>query len=452
MVFTKYHEIFEIDKVRYLFNTNNGALIELDDDSFSKIENSVKSNDFSEFSTSELEILKEQEFIVDDDCYQRQTLINRLNYNLSKYSLDKDEVKIDFALTNNCNFCCPYCFEKDNLGCGIVNRESLIKTGETLFKYIKNLVEKHSIKRLKIVYYGGEPTLEKDFIIEYGNKIKKYLNDNGCAYRFNIITNGFLLDEEFLSRLNSEDCEFIQVTIDGDKDFHNSRRTNKAKINTFDKIVNNVNLCSKYKLKTVIRLNIDKTNVESEIVFLDKMEHLFKPEYLGKYIFLDIARVFGSENSYDLYEFEDIRKMFVEKTEKYDMIHQNLNVQELSTFCIAESVSRDLVIDNEGKLYRCWNNVFDDKCKINTLDDVINNNYDPYDKTDITLDFVESMSLNNVNNGKCFECKYIKYCHGLCPRIRKSILEGIERNIYKDNECQEIMKKRISSIIKSMRR
>lgn len=92
----------------------------------------------------------------------------------------------------------------------------------------------------------------------------------------------------------------------------------------------------------------------------------------------------------------------------------------------------------------------DENFKIGTIQERLNNNCDPYDNSDITLDFVENMSLMNVNNSKCFSCKYIKYCQGLCPRIRKNIIENIDRNIYKNNECKKIIKKRIQQLISKL--
>jgi len=447
MVFTKYHEIFELNSKFYLFNTNNGALIEFDN---LKTLNEYTNDNFQALSDEDKSILLEQEFLVDEDFDVKQHLCNKLNYNLSKYSLNKDEVKIDFALTDGCNFCCPYCFEKENLNCAKLDSSHLLKTSEKLFYYITQLVEKFHVKKVKIVYYGGEPTLEKKFIAEFSKKVKDYLHKHGCEYRYNIITNGYLIDEQFLKSLTYEDCEFIQITIDGEKDFHNSRRTNKAKINTFDKIIENINLCAQLQFKTVIRLNIDKTNIESEKKFLDNIDRLFNKDFLGKYIFVDLARVFGTDNSYDLVEFEEIRKLLVKKCRKYSLLNEGLKAKSVSTFCIAESISRDIVIDNKGNLYRCWNNVFDNNCRINTLDDLINNQFDPYDKTDITLDFVEDLSLNCINKGKCFKCKFIKYCQGLCPRIRKNIIEKIDKDIYTEDLCKEIIKKRIFSIIEGV--
>ena len=38
----------------------------------------------------------------------------------------------------------------------------------------------------------------------------------------------------------------------------------------------------------------------------------------------------------------------------------------------------------------------------------------------------------------------VKFCQGLCPNIRKQIMLGNERDIYKKGECAKIIKKRLN--------
>ena len=447
MLFTKYCDIFDFNNKHYLFNTNNGALIELDDGALNKVKSCIQNGDSHLFSNDEINILTDQEFLVGDDFDIKQININKLNYNISKYSLDKDSLKIDFALTNLCNFNCPYCFECESLNKEKRNETALNETAEEIFEYIQKLAS--SIKNLTIVYYGGEPTLENDFILKFNKILSNFCKANNINYKYNIITNGFLLTEEFVSNLNAKECDFIQVTIDGNKEFHNSRRTNLARINTFDVIVSNVNNCLLNNLKIVIRLNVDKQNFDSIIDFLENIEKYIDKKYFGNLLFVDIARVFGSKNSYNLLEYENYRAKILDICVKKKLIIPRIGAKNITTFCIAESLSKDLVIDYNGNIYRCWNNVFDSRFKINTIKDLLKNNLDPYELSNVTLNMVEKLSLNNVNGGKCLECKYLKYCQGLCPKVRENILNGTERNIYENSECEQIIYQRLLNELKN---
>ena len=441
---TKYIELFEVNEKNYIFNLNNGSLIELDNSTLDKIKLLINNNNVDVLNENEKEVLIDNQFLVSKDFDEKQEQINHFTYNISKYNNNKDSLKIDFALTNKCNFNCPYCFECNNLSRKLeADYLSLVNTGKNLYYYIKKLLQK-GIKNVEIVFYGGEPTLEKDFVVDYIKSIDLLCNEYDADFRYVFITNGFLFTEDFSNRLLNSKCKFIQITIDGEKEFHNQRRTNLAKINTFDKIIENVNQLLKNNFYVVIRLNIDKSNFESVLKFVDGLEKfidLNNKKYLG----FDIARVFGNDNSFDLDEFETFREVLTNKLLRKGLIKPRLSCKALTTFCVAESLSNDLVLDYKGNLYRCWNNVFDDKYKINTLQYLINNNLDPLEYSKVTLDFIENLSLENVNSSECFKCKYCKYCQGLCPAIRKSIINGEEKNIYKGGVCKEIIKERIKN-------
>lgn len=109
------------------------------------------------------------------------------------------------------------------------------------------------------------------------------------------------------------------------------------------------------------------------------------------------------------------------------------------------------MVDHKGGIYRCWNNVFNSDYKVNSIFDVMET-LNTLEFTKPTLDFVEKYSLENVNNKKCLKCVYCKYCQGLCPAIRKNILNGLERNIYKNDECKKIIHNRLLQLVKNIGR
>ncbi|HJD06175.1 MAG TPA: SPASM domain-containing protein [Candidatus Onthoplasma faecipullorum] len=448
MVLTKFLDTFKIGDSYYLFNLNNASLIQLDRDIYEKIDAIKQNNNLSILTNDEKNILISQGFLVDDNFDKKQISKNKMTYLISKYNNNKDTVKIDFALTNLCNFNCPYCFEKNNL-CHVnqsENRNYIYETGKDLTDYLKLLISK-GIKKIEIVFYGGEPTIEKDFIIKFLSDLSSVCVDKNVEYEYTFITNGYLFDYNFASLLKSENCKFIQITLDGEKILHNSRRTNLAKINTFDTIIRNINHILSLNFNVVIRLNIDKTNYESVYNLLNNLENIIDKKYFGKNLGVDIARVFGSINSYDLLEYEDYRKKLIDLCIKKHLYTPRVAVPALTTFCIAESLTNDLVLDYRGNLYRCWNNVFDEEYKIGNIKTLLARGADPWEDSDITLRFVEELSLENVNKNKCFECVYSKYCQGLCPAVRKNIKEGNERNIYLNNECKQIIRNRLKQLI-----
>ena len=90
-------------------------------------------------------------------------------------------------LTNKCNLNCKYCFVPHG-------EDSMPK--ETAFAAV-NLAVKDK-QTTGLLFYGGEPLLEKQLIydiVDYANKINK---DTKHIFHYKMTTNGTLLDEEFL--------------------------------------------------------------------------------------------------------------------------------------------------------------------------------------------------------------------------------------------------------------
>lgn len=153
--FSKYMEIFKINNKNYIFNLNNGCLIEVDDSTIGKME--LFKNGYQEDILNDIErqTLIDNQFLVSEGFDEKQEKINHLTYSISKYNNNKDFLKVDFALTDKCNFNCPYCFECNNLSRNHEhNCKSLIETGNELYSYISKFLEK-GIKKVEIVFYGG---------------------------------------------------------------------------------------------------------------------------------------------------------------------------------------------------------------------------------------------------------------------------------------------------------
>ena len=116
---------------------------------------------------------------------------------------------------------------------------------------IERLREKSSIKRLNITLFGGEPLIAKEELLDFCVKMDEIANSYHCRPSFFMVTNFTLVDEgviEMIRRFNMD----VQVTIDGGRDLHNSRRVRKDGSGTFDCILNTllelVYLASMYAL------------------------------------------------------------------------------------------------------------------------------------------------------------------------------------------------------------
>lgn len=131
-------------------------------------------------------------------------------------------------LTENCNLNCKYCYQKK------------IKK-ELKFDDIKSIIDiesKKDEKKSTICFFGGEPLLRKDIVyktIEYAKKVEK---DTGFKFKYQMNTNGTLLDAEFLNCIKENNIH-ITYSIDGNEYSHNLNRITKDGKTTYDIVVKN---------------------------------------------------------------------------------------------------------------------------------------------------------------------------------------------------------------------
>lgn len=158
--------------------------------------------------------------------------------------------KINFRInvTEHCNFNCDYCIEKSQQA---KNRYNDFDIPETI-KLLEKTIKKNKDRGVFISFFGGEPTLKKDKIMEFLETIKnkEYFKD----LRFEITTNAYIFFPEFV-----EFCHIynkiikIMISYDGigqkfrnkDKDINNTVRNNIIKyVKLFEKLQMNTSMIS----------------------------------------------------------------------------------------------------------------------------------------------------------------------------------------------------------------
>ena len=85
-----------------------------------------------------------------------------------------------------------------------------------------------------------------------------------------ITTNGYLLTPEVASFLSQFINGGIQITLDGNKDRHNSVRFSTLGVDTYSVIVRNIKSCLKHGLNVCLRLNIsEETDLNGKELLAD---------------------------------------------------------------------------------------------------------------------------------------------------------------------------------------
>ena len=107
-------------------------------------------------------------------------------------------------------------------------------------------------------------------------EVFKHQYENNAIYKSHIVTNGLSLKSNIYEELaNKFNCTSIEITLDGVKEFHDTRRDTKTKEATFDLIFNNIlsiTSLNNYPINGCfikIRCNVDDTNKEGVIPLIE---------------------------------------------------------------------------------------------------------------------------------------------------------------------------------------
>jgi len=113
---------------------------------------------------------------------------------------------VHFYVTRRCNLKCDYCYLYDNT------------TKDLSTQDVKKIIDKlYSVGIRVISFFGGEPTIRKDFceILEYGvNK--------GIVAAFT--TNGALLNKDYIDKIGKTGVYLIEVSLDSLFEFDESKK------------------------------------------------------------------------------------------------------------------------------------------------------------------------------------------------------------------------------------
>ena len=337
-------------------------------------------------------------FVLDDFVNE----LDVLRYRMLRSRYGTDSLAFTLAPTNDCQFDCVYCYEKGALTNKYMTQEVQDKIVEMLEQ------RKGLISHFDVTWYGGEPLLAFDILENMSKRFIQICDDNQVSYKATIITNGYLLNRDFLERMKHLRIEYIQITIDGLPEMHNQRRPLRGGGDTFETIMNN--LKDGYDLLPPInlRVNIDRVNIaagESVRKFLidNGLQEKVRPyfgmlmNYTGSY---DSAKCLSacdfSEHSYDY----AVENASLDTPVQYPMLK--------SAFCGADSY-RMSVLDAEGWMYKCW-------CDLGVTKRRVGSVIEEFKSTNDLL--MQYMLYDPTTSEPCMGCDVLPLCMGGCPYKR----------------------------------
>lgn len=319
----------------------------------------------------------------------------RLSSARGRFSNELAELAI--APTMACNFACPYCFESHRT----IRMDNAVR--DAVVRHVESLLEQ-GVQSLQVSWYGGEPLLCPEIVEELSVRISQACSAKGVPVAYSMTTNGYLLSEDNLSMLQRCGINEIQVTLDGDQEAHDCHRFLVGGGPTFETIISNLKRLASYGIRLHVRVNVDKGNpgafsrvcellaregIETRSVYPALIEQTPNQEEAQR------SLCYGRSEIEDYYQ-GDVRA--------YYLRDGFLGMRFVACNCGAEH-AYSTVVDPEGYLYKCWNDVGrPERAYASLMDESYEN----------PVDLVAYLGRDPFSEPECSGCAYLPICLGGC--------------------------------------
>lgn len=335
-------------------------------------------------------------FLIPDD-------LDELAYMEAQYKRSREnrgQLSLTIAPTVNCNFRCTYCYQEHP------NKKMSQEVQDALVDRVRQAATEK--RNISITWFGGEPLLALDIVESLSRRFFALTEEYKVGYSAWMVTNSFLLTRPTAQKLKDLRIHKVQITLDGPPEVHDARRVRVGGKPTFQTIVQNLKaVCD--LLEVSLRLNCDRTNQHRMLDLLDILEAAGLKRRVNPYlahvdayteVCADILDTCMNSQEYSLFE-----------AATYLAIYQKgwgmpIRPQPRQSVCIADKANGS-VIDPEGRIYRCWNDMTRPKEVVEHL----------------RLTPTEEMARNKAKwtnwtpfvLAECRQCKMLPLCLGGCP-------------------------------------
>ena len=169
--------------------------------------------------------------------------------------------------TYDCNFRCPYCFERHRLTRGQewLGHEMKPEMVEAVFAALQKQRDQ-GYKVGDCTLYGGEPLLKENMATV--RNICEHAKAMGLS--LSAITNGYDLDA-YIGLLEEFGFERLQITVDGVGRLNDRRRLHRDGVPTYDRILQNVALALEHGVDISLRVNVNGDNIGGIKALIDDL-------------------------------------------------------------------------------------------------------------------------------------------------------------------------------------
>lgn len=233
------------------YNTRSTKVVTLNQKAFDDLNN----GNIEKFNQCDLDELVKTGFVVDATANELDFTLQENNSSLEQ----EEKFYLIVQPSSYCQFGCHYCGQNTKQSA----QQNTFLSEENLLRFVKEQTANKTYKYFVVGWFGGEPLTGLKQLRTLSKSLQDYAKNCEMKYSAKMVTNGFLLTEKIAEDLVVNHCvSGFEITLDGDKIFHDKRRRLKNGHPTFDRIIKNICSLNKANLraKITLRCNVDNSN------------------------------------------------------------------------------------------------------------------------------------------------------------------------------------------------
>jgi len=411
-----------------IYNTLARSLVYMD----KQMAEALRALSFHSIPAEYLEKLKANNVLV-DERYDELQIVKSV-YWTSK--LQGDKLGIVILPTYQCNLACNYCSQGKNKLPFTMDLDTAASVCEWLIKHMQG----GNFKHLSLLFYGGEPLLNLEVVLNLSNRMKRYCDENSLGFNISVITNGVLLSRSVVKKLLDVNLTSVQVTLDGPPNIHNSRRPTKDGKGTFGVIYNNVQefLALAPNSKLTIRINLDRENLS----YVASLIELLERDKISELVSIDIGKVDITDLNID-YE----KRVLSSRTMGRSFINlltacgagllKNSYLENVNpTFC-GLATANAFTIDPRGKVFKCLELLNEETFCLGDVKKGIS-----------PFKHLWWLSANPFEDSKCRRCLFLPLCGGGCTAQAYFLYGDIYKRVcpWQSYTIEAVIKQRVKML------
>lgn len=342
--------------------------------------------------------------------------------------LFQDLKQMNLILTNACNLSCSYCYEQHNKDFGRF-------TDETLLQAYRFLKDSNQRQRKVFQFFGGEPLIHKDLILQFLSNHQEELAANSVGEKntvVGLVTNGILITDEFIREYFSYSFTGILISLDTNRADVDHREIGQADI---DKIMDKISRMPddvKRAKRVTMRITLARENAPFFRDFVDNLYARGVRRIVVHPLVLDSARGFIKWRDE---EWQGLHDDIINVLETYEdmTIHFSEGVgQKGEENCM---IGADMIaIDGSGDFSGCY--FFTNQKAGPTSETILGNLWQDKIYIDRYRNFQKEYAKMFEEEAQCQSCNYKNACYQ-CPAGN---LDTGTKMFRPDDMCQKIVK------------